>query len=70
VVRLVNLPPDFEALDADAQAVFKLCLGHQFVVRAYGSYGLLELDVSAVADDPTDSICNTVWVEPECVVEV
>jgi hypothetical protein len=65
VVRLAQVPP---AVLADAPAetlrIFQLALGHTFVVRGFGPYGHVELEVSKIERG------HTIWVEPECLRRV
>jgi hypothetical protein len=61
-VRLIALPPNLPAGDADlpTKVTFKKCLGREFAIVGFNETGLAELPIESV----TGSIGETIWVEP------
>jgi hypothetical protein len=62
VVRIIRIPPAvLDDSPAETRSIFKRALGQTFVVRGFGPYGHVELDVSKIEWG------NTIWVEPDCL---
>jgi hypothetical protein len=62
VIRVVRVPSAVEKdSPRDTRSIFKKVLGNTFVVRGFGPYGHLELDVSKIRR------LDTIWIEPDCV---
>lgn len=55
---------------AESQVVFRHCLGKAFNVEFVDKNGLLCLDVSREADARFGGRCNSILVEPRCVVRL
>jgi hypothetical protein len=45
----------------ETRKLFERALGITFVVRGFGRYGLIKLDVSKIEH------LNTIWIEADCV---
>lgn len=62
VVRITRVPPAVlhDAPD-ETRTLFERVLGGTFVVRGFGPYGHVELDLSTIERH------NTIWVEPDCL---
>jgi len=62
VIRVMRVPP---AVGRDSppetRSVFRHAVGKTFVVRGFGRYGHIELDVSKIQR------LDTIWIEPDCV---
>lgn len=62
VVRITRVPPAvLHDAPAKTRALFERAVGSTFVVRGFGPYGHVELDVSKIERH------NTLWVEPDCL---
>ena len=61
VVRVVRVPAAVNDSPRETRSVFKKAVGKTFVVRGFGRYGHLELDVSKIRR------LDTIWIEPDCV---
>ena len=62
VIRIMRIPPVVQSNSPpETRRLFKQALGSTFVVRGFGRYGHIELDVSKI--EPL----NTIWIEPDCV---
>jgi hypothetical protein len=69
-VQVERLPPDLDTFPEETQAAFRAALGKTFVVRGYGPYGHLELELGRELDALLGGFMNTIWIEGECVREV
>ncbi len=67
-VRLIALPPDVPAGDADlpTKAVFKKCLGREFAVAGFNELGWAKLLIESM----TGSVGETIWVEQKFLDKV
>jgi hypothetical protein len=62
VIRVTRIPPAVQTDGPpETRRLFKRAVGVTFVVRGFGRYGHIELDVSKI--EPL----NTIWIEPDCV---
>ena len=62
VIRITRIPPVvLSDSPPETRKLFQRVLGSTFVVRGFGPYGHIELDVSKVER------LNTIWIEPDCV---
>lgn len=70
LVQVDTLPPDLETFPEESKAAFRAALGKSFVVRGYGPYGHLELELGREIDAILGGFMNTIWIEPEYVHEI
>jgi hypothetical protein len=68
-IRVVSLPP-LDDMAPETVAAVRWTLGREYTVKGVGRYGHLELLLGPEADRVLGSFMNTVWIEPEHIVEV
>jgi hypothetical protein len=62
-VQVERLPPDLDTFPEETQAAFRAALGKTFVLRGYGPYGHLELELGRELDALLGGFMNTIWIE-------
>ena len=66
-VRVRRLPPDFVELPSDRQQILDLCLGRVFEVRGLDDHGLVEIDVTRIAERERLRWQGGVFIDAECL---
>lgn len=69
-VRLIAVPRELAGVPEETQKLFELCVGKEFTVEGFDSYGHAELEVGTLIDKVVGGIENTIWVETEYLEKV
>jgi hypothetical protein len=69
-VRVIKIPDSIANMPTETQAAFEMAMGKMFVVAGHNSYGHLELELGPEIDKAIGGFMNTIWIEPEFVIQV